>query len=552
MAKYNARSGQDIWDITLQKFGDVENVFDLLDDNTAKSIDDEIISGEEFIILAENKGNLRVKQALMSRESSISNLSSSFQFVGIAFTINGNMTARTNSKSGSIMKWIIGGDTYIQNNTPAHTFSVDGSGYLTSTDGFSGIATLNLDSQNLTSVNMISVDDLAGDIRMHNNPALESLIFGTSTNVITRLWVYNTGISILDIRGLTAISGEILAFGNTSMVSALFPETYGLITKFNVSDSYITSLDLSTLYALSGDIQIHGCPDLISVTMPVSVEIITACEMYENTSMVIADLSGLSKLGGSVRFYQCSAMSSILFPTSSQATTALRVDQCNVTGTLDWSGMTGMAGDVRCGDNPLLSAINNPISSGAITKYYSYNTAIEELDLSDLTGIRSDIRIYGNSLLDTLTLPAISANVDTFQAQSCAWVTLDVSNITGLGGNLYFYSCATLTSVIFPSTTRAFSDIRGYSSNLGYIDFTPMSACTEVNNSSIRLENNNMTAAEVNQILVDFDGIATGSFTGRVINLGGTNAAPDGTSGGYDGLTAKSSLISKGFTVTTN
>ena len=37
-----------------------------------------------------------------------------------------------------------------------------------------------------------------------------------------------------------------------------------------------------------------------------------------------------------------------------------------------------------------------------------------------------------------------------------------------------------------------------------------------------------------------------------VINVRGTNAAPDGSSGGYDGLTAKANLIAKGFTVNTN
>ena len=54
-----------------------------------------------------------------------------------------------------------------------------------------------------------------------------------------------------------------------------------------------------------------------------------------------------------------------------------------------------------------------------------------------------------------------------------------------------------------------------------------------------------MTAADVNHILVDFVTIATSNPTGWdsiVLNIGGTNANPDTTSGGYDGLAAIATL----------
>ena len=59
-----------------------------------------------------------------------------------------------------------------------------------------------------------------------------------------------------------------------------------------------------------------------------------------------------------------------------------------------------------------------------------------------------------------------------------------------------------------------------------------------------------MTAAEVNCILADLDSIL-GAGTGT-IDLSGSNAAPDGSSGGCDGTTAKSNLQGNGWTVTTN
>ena len=61
-----------------------------------------------------------------------------------------------------------------------------------------------------------------------------------------------------------------------------------------------------------------------------------------------------------------------------------------------------------------------------------------------------------------------------------------------------------------------------------------------------------MTAAEVNQILVDLDTNSTNAFTNRIISIAGTNAAPDTTSGGLNGSAAKTNLVGKGFTVTTN
>lgn len=87
-------------------------------------------------------------------------------------------------------------------------------------------------------------------------------------------------------------------------------------------------------------------------------------------------------------------------------------------------------------------------------------------------------------------------------------------------------------------------------SDIGYIDLTDNDF--DVNSLVLDLSDNSMTATEVNHYLVDADAESSGGPTGRVITIDGTNAAPDGASGGFDGLTAKTNLIAKGFTVTTN
>lgn len=61
-----------------------------------------------------------------------------------------------------------------------------------------------------------------------------------------------------------------------------------------------------------------------------------------------------------------------------------------------------------------------------------------------------------------------------------------------------------------------------------------------------------MTAAVVNKILADLDAISVAGYTSRSITINGTNAAPDSSSGGFDGLAAKASLQAKAFTVNTN
>jgi hypothetical protein len=70
-------------------------------------------------------------------------------------------------------------------------------------------------------------------------------------------------------------------------------------------------------------------------------------------------------------------------------------------------------------------------------------------------------------------------------------------------------------------------------------------------NLNLQLQNNAMTVAEVNENLFICDRDLPTATTGQ-INIAGSNATPDGTSGGFDGLTALSNLLGKGWTVTTS
>jgi hypothetical protein len=63
------------------------------------------------------------------------------------------------------------------------------------------------------------------------------------------------------------------------------------------------------------------------------------------------------------------------------------------------------------------------------------------------------------------------------------------------------------------------------------------------------MKDNAWSAAIVNQVLAAIDGISASGFASRVINIGGTNTDPDTTSGGFNGVAARTSLQTKTFTV---
>jgi len=107
-----------------------------------------------------------------------------------------------------------------------------------------------------------------------------------------------------------------------------------------------------------------------------------------------------------------------------------------------------------------------------------------------------------------------------------------------------------------PYATGTFTRFQIMTNDLDYVDLKPLSASTMKNVTfGMRLYDNNMTAAEVNHTLVDLDTITAANpsgWSGGTIDISGSNAAPDGSSGGYDGNTAVTNLIASGWTVTTS
>jgi len=232
----------------------------------------------------------------------------------------------------------------------------------------------------------------------------------------------------------------------------------------------------------------------------------------------------------------------------------------NVVGSLDISNDAFKTlNTISLGDNlSMNNIIWPPSSTGIVSTIWIYNTGIVGiLDLSKISAFttNADIRIYSNASMTGLTFAStITGIINNLSLHSNSFAgTLDLSKISSYTNTstLDLHNNISMTSILFPlSTITGF--IRTLSlygcSSLGYVDLSNLK--TGVSSLNWGLYNNGWSAAVVNQVLYVANSISVAGFTGRVINVGGTNVDPDTTSGGFDGVAARTSLIAKVFTVT--
>lgn len=278
--------------------------------------------------------------------------------------------------------------------------------------------------------------------------------------------------------------------------------------------STITSINLSG-ETLTGTLDISACTSITSL-LCTSNSGLTAISnpthsltwsnyRFDSCNLSSLDLSGLTGLGGVVTGSLNSNLTSITFPTSSQTISSFKFGACDITGTLDLSGLTGLGGNIQIHQNSNMTAVIFPTSSVACTFLWVYSC--------DITG------------------------------------TLNISGMTGLGGQVRLYSNSNMTDITFPASSGNITELRCDACNLNYTDITNLTLSSAI--TLLTFKNNSMTAAEVNQILVDMDATLPNSGTGT-ITMDGTNAAPDTTSGGFNGSAAATNLASEGYSVTTS
>ena len=193
-----------------------------------------------------------------------------------------------------------------------------------------------------------------------------------------------------------------------------------------------------------------------------------------------------------------------------------------------------------------------PVWSCTVTFSFINHAVLSSLDLSGLTLTGSgSVTISDNPLMTSITFPSTSwtrASNILFIQDNGITGTLATLPCTMTFSQLEFQNNSSMTSMSFSLATRT-DRLRANGCDLGYVDIRAIFNDWD-NITSINLRDNSMTAAEVNNYLVDWDGeVTSGSYA---VDIAGSNAAPDTTSGGNNGSAAKTSLQGKGLTVTTS
>lgn len=461
---------------------------------------------------------------------------------------------------------------------------------------YSQAAAFTINSDKIVGGFSLSLFTSATTLEFQSNAGLTGATFPVSAAVLGFLNGSNCGIiGNLSLSNFSNLAGRVEFTGNPLLTGVTNPTSSQTITRYRFDSCNLTgNLNISTLTGIK-ELIVNGNPLLVSITAGTHSTVWTSFWAYQCGLTGTLNLAGLTGLGGDFRADRNSGLTMITFPSSSQAFTFLYAYSCNLTGTLDLSPLSGLAGQVQLYSNPLLTAIINPTSSGVITRYrvYSCNltgtldisglTGIKEVlvyansnlisitnpttasvftsywaydcnltgtaNLSGLTGLGGSLRLYGNPLLTAITNPASSVAFTEYDVKNCDLTgTLSVSGLTGLAGIFNCSGNSNLTGLTFPASSGTLSSFDAFNCNLGYFDITTLTFSSSV---SWDASNNNMTAAEVNHILVDLDATLPGTGSGS-ISIAGTNAAPDTTSGGFNGSAAVTSLASKGYTVITS
>jgi len=323
-------------------------------------------------------------------------------------------------------------------------------------------------------------------------------------------------------------------------------------------DNLVGNLDLSRWDNLGDVFRVNQNPSLTSITHTPSTQVFSKYLAYSCDLTGNHDMSGLSGLGGNLRIYSNSALTGITHTSSTETFTDYYAHQCNLTGNHDMSGLSGLGGEFIIHENPLLTSITNPASTQVFSKYYAYSCDLTgNHDMSGLSGLGGQFIVLQNQSLTSITHTTSTQVFSTYWAYLCNLKgNHDMSMLPGLGGSFSIHSNSLLTGITHTASTETFGLYWAYSCDLDYVNFLPLSGASI--NGDIRLEENSMSVTDVNHILVDFNNISTNlnpsGWTGTTLDISGTNAAPDSSSGGFNGIAALSSLTggTNNWTITTS
>lgn len=259
-------------------------------------------------------------------------------------------------------------------------------------------------------------------------------------------------------------------------------------------------------------------------------------------------------------------------PSNTNLFNSFTIDQCNIYGRVDLSGYTNLGGQINLSNNINITGVTFPNSSLGTTFFsIGNNSFTHDLVISGLTGMGGIINI-NNIKSSNIIFPNSSNNITNFSMNSCNFLSsVDLTSLSGLGGTIVIQGNTGVTSYALAKNSRPITNLTiSLSPLVTSLDLSPLSGVS----GSINVSNDtsltnlilpsvfggpvvnwytqicSLPASGVNYVLYTVDN--AGWTNGYLDISGGANSAPNGFSGGYNGTASTLSLVSKGWSVTTN
>jgi hypothetical protein len=342
----------------------------------------------------------------------------------------------------------------------------------------------------------------------------------------------------------------------------VFVQDFTQVSKIDMTGQQLVNvLDISLFVGLSEFIFI-GCPNLLAISFP-STLVYTDVMRVVNTLCSVLDFSGIENMGGSIEITGTNLGTLTLWGGGKSAnnTTDLKITNTSLTA-IDLEALlftattlieisnnaalisiTGGTTIQSVGQIDFMNFANNPDIQ--LIEIDAVQNAIIQFDMSDCPSLASAVfafAVWGDRPSETIFFGKNTPLLN---------IVLDLSTMP-IGGGFNMENSA-IISVLH---SASISPIQLYSikscPNIVVYDLKPCKGILGANNSVFDASDCGMIPSTVDAFLLDLVKICVtirgeippGTYSGRVVNIGGTNAAPTGA-----GLALIAQLNAIGITV---
>lgn len=339
-------------------------------------------------------------------------------------------------------------------------------------------------------------------------------------------------------------------------------DTFNLVETLRIDNADVDgALDLSMFTGLTA-LQLFNLGTLYLTTLSLPTISSAAPLAITGSNLATIDVSSITEVGGAIDFSYNSSTTTVTFPAgvSTIPTTSFDFNTVGFNGALgldhflfaancdfDISNCAAIATikftNVANGNQMNIATINN-------------NASLTDIDISLMQGGFQLFNASNNISLTGISFGAPRVNAGGFSIEGCSSFSGTLNTTSYPLKDIFNASGTDITNCSHASSTDAINlyDVSDCP-NLTFYSFVNVEGILGANNSVFSANDCALNATEVNAFLnelaticVSLRGeVAPGTYLNRVINLGGTNAAPTGA-----GLTAKAALQNIGITVNTN